>query len=71
MEKSKKPNISPLEAEIENKLSLAYLLSVAIKCGDLNPRDRFLAQLSNTSVETNNFINNKNQHHGDQNNPLS
>ena len=35
MKKTLKPNISPLEVEIENKMSLDYLFSIAAKTPNL------------------------------------
>jgi hypothetical protein len=41
MEKSPKPNISPLEIEVENKITTAYLFSIGARCGGLISEELF------------------------------
>jgi hypothetical protein len=43
MKKSSKPNISPLEMEIESKVNISYLSSIAAKANQLNIIDLFKA----------------------------
>jgi len=63
MKKASKVNISPLEVEVENKISSAYLFSVASKSTDFNLTKLFERQGIDTSIENpqqiNQSINNK------------
>jgi hypothetical protein len=64
MEIKSNPNISPLEVEIENKVTSAYLISIATRFGNLSIREQFLNNLQDPSPVINQIKNNKTNQNG-------
>jgi hypothetical protein len=63
MKKNMKPNISPLEVEIENKITFAHLLSMTAQCGSLSMHMQFhsLLQKPMSETKTTNHKSNQNE----------
>jgi hypothetical protein len=67
MKAESKPNTSPLEAEIEGRLTNAYLFAVAARARHLDIRREMAAAFSapeEPTPETNPICNNKKRKHG-------
>ena len=74
MKKSPKPNISPLEIEIDQKTSTAYLFAIASKSYISNLAGLFRERLTTSSIdeslEINQPTNTKTTENGNTKNPL-